>query len=68
VTDKKKDNEFTKSNADNRALARAIIKEFFTMIDVKLGKCIRQKLVYIFIALIVVGAISVGIIKIPGGS
>lgn len=58
--------EEDKEKKDDRQLARAIIKEFFIMIDIKLGKCIRKKLVYIFLALIVVSAISVGIIKIPG--
>ena len=52
---------------ERNKLAKAIIKEFFNYIDLSLGKSLRRKLVYILIALLIVGGITTGIIHLPKG-
>lgn len=55
------------SDDDRKKLAKDIVKEFFNYIDLSLGKSMRKKLIYLLIGLIIVGAMSFGLIHLPKG-
>lgn len=54
------------SDEDRKKLAKEIVGQFFEQIDRKIGASVRKKIVYVLIAMILAGGVSLGIVKIPG--
>ena len=54
------------SDEDRQKLAKEIVKQFFLKIDESIGHSVRKKLVYVMVAMILAGGVSLGIVKIPG--
>lgn len=61
------ENSVALSNDEIKKIAVEVVKQFFAYIDINIGSSIRKKLIWVMVAMIIVGAISLGIIKLPGG-
>lgn len=54
------------SEEDRKALAKEIVTQIFAYIDISIGESVRKKILWLAVLVLVVLAIWIGILKVPG--